>query len=418
MTEVVHTALAAARATAVPLTGADSDYDALLELVGDRSFVLLGESTHGTREFYRLRADISRCLIEELGFDAVAVEGDWPDAWRVDRFVRGDGDASADDALSGFERFPRWMWRNAQARDFIDWLHAHNARLPRERRAGFYGIDLYSLYQSADDVVRYVEEAEPDFAPAARRMYECLDGVRDPQEYAFEAIQGLRPDCREHLVGMLSLLQRWDDGHAPDDRFHAARSAELVLNAEAYYRAMFSTRVNTWNLRDSHMTDTLLALRAHLRAQGRRGRVVVWAHNSHLGDARATEMGWRGEHNVGQLVRERVGDDALLVGFTTFTGCVAAAHDWGGAVERQVLRPAREDSCEHLFHRTGLDRFFLPLHTAASRPLADVLLERAVGVVYRPETERASHYFEASPALQFDALFHLDETDAVEPLDA
>lgn len=411
-------------ANARMLDEAPCDYDALLGMVGERDFVLLGEATHGTHEFYRMRAEITRRLIDEHGFDAVAVEGDWPDAYRINRYVQGAGDASLDEAFGDFQRFPTWMWCNRDVRDFVQWLHARNALAAPVARAGFYGMDLYSLYRSADAVVSYLEQVDPGQAAEARRLYACLDHVRDPQEYGYAAAAGLRRPCREAAAQLLlELLRRapdyrvGDGGNAADAQFFAECNARVVLDAEHYYRAMFGGRVDSWNLRDAHMVDTLLALHRHLRSGGRRGRIVVWAHNSHLGDARATRMGQRGEWNVGQLLREGIGRDrVLLVGFTTYTGHVTAARDWDRPPERRWVRPAHQDSYEHAFHASRLDRFFLPLEGG---PVPEgPLLERAIGVVYKPETELASHYFGAMLGAQFDALFHLDETTAVEPLDA
>lgn len=415
----------AIRSAAVVLSESARDYDPLLRMVGDRAFVLLGEASHGTHEFYAVRAEITRRLIEEMGFDAVAVEADWPDAYRLNRYVRGAGDASVDEAFGDFQRFPTWMWRNQDVRAFIMWLHAHNAEIPATSRVGFYGLDLYSLYRSADSVINYLEGIDPDQATVARRLYAGLDHVRDPQDYGYEAASGLRPPCRDAAAALLTDLVRnapaylADDGWAAqEEQFFAERNAYVVVNAEHYYRAMFGGRTNTWNLRDAHMVNTLFALRRHLRASGKEGRIVVWAHNSHLGDARATQMGERGEWNVGQLLREQAGTaQALLVGFTTYTGHVTAARDWDTPAERRWVRPAREDSYEHLFYATHLDRFFLPMNAGVAGLLAAPLLERAIGVVYRPESEFASHYFSASLSAQFDAVFHLDETTAVEPFD-
>ncbi len=417
--------LEAIRDAAVILGGGDHDYDPLLRMVGDRAFVLLGEATHGTHEFYAMRAEITRRLIGELGFDAVAVEADWPDAYRLNRHVRGIGDTSIDEAFGDFQRFPTWMWRNQVVHGFIQWLQAYNTEQPATARAGFYGLDLYSLYRSADAVINYLEGVDPDQAKRARQLYVGLDHVREPQTYGLEAAHGLRPPCRDAAAALLvDLIHKApaylaEDGPAAqDEQFFAERNAYVVLNAEQYYRAMFGSRLNTWNLRDAHMVNTLFALRRHLRSSGRQGRIVVWAHNSHLGDARATQMGQRGEWNVGQLLREQAGaTQALLVGFTTYTGHVTAARDWDAPAETRWVRPARADSCEHLFYTTHLDRFFLPLSAAAPEDLAAPLRERAIGVVYRPETEFASHYFDASLSRQFDAVFHLDETTAVEPLD-
>lgn len=415
------------RSTAVRLDGADHDYDLLLESAAGCDFVLLGEATHGTREFYRIRADITRRLLEERHFDAVAVEADWPDAYRLNRYVRCEGgESSAVQAFGDFERFPTWMWRNTEVLRFIEWLHAFNAARPAAAAVGFYGLDIYSLYRSAEAVVAYLERVDQDQAAIARRQYAALDHVRDPQQYGYEAAYGLRPDARQGAQRQLmQLLERGpeylarDGRAAADAQFFAERNAAVVMSAEAYYRNMFAGRANTWNLRDEHMTQTLFALRDFLRGQGRQGRIVVWAHNSHLGDARATQMGEAGEWNVGQLVREAAGEaHAFLVGFTTYAGTVTAAYEWDGPAERRTVRPAREDSHEGLFHRTRLDRFYLPLRGPAAAKLREPLLERAIGVLYRPDTELQSHYFQAQLPAQFDAVFHLDETEAVEPLDA
>ena len=414
------------RDNAIRLNESSSDYDALLNQVGERSVVLLGECTHGTHEFYQMRAEISQRLIDEKGFDAVLVEGDWPDVYRLNRFVHGRGDARAIDAFADFERFPRWMWRNRDVLEFVSWLAEWNRQRPETDGTGFYGMDLYSLYRSADAVVGYLEEQDPDQASVARRVYTCLDHVRDPQQYGYEAVHGLRPDCREALQRQLTRLRGAEGALDPgtgllamDERFYAEHNAQVVRSAEAYYRAMFSSRVSSWNLRDEHMAATVLKLQEHLRRRGGTGKIIVWAHNSHVGDARATQMGRRyGELNLGQLMRQLLGpQEVILVGFTTYTGWVAAAHDWDGEVEHFALRPAMTSSYEYLFYRTGLDRFYLPLDTSATDLLKEDLMERAVGVIYRPGTERASHYFDASLANQFDAVFHIDETSAVEPFD-
>ncbi|WP_184044454.1 erythromycin esterase family protein [Paraburkholderia sp. MM5384-R2] len=422
----------AVRELAQRLNDNDADFDALLEMTRGRQLVLLGEATHGTQDFYRMRAQITRRLIAEGGFDAVAIEGDWPDTWRVNRFVQGEGedegegdtDVGADAALDDFRRFPTWMWRNREMRDFVVWLRAHNAGLPPQERVGVYGLDLYSMYQSADAVIHYLEQVDPRQAAMARERYAALDHVREPQGYGYATAIGARPDAREGAVAQLlqmradALLHLSQDGlGAIDAQFFAQQNAEIVVDAEHYYRSMFGRRLNTWNLRDAHMYRTLSALAPYRIRRGGTGR-VVWAHNSHVGDARATESRLRGEWNLGQLVREAVGASALLVGFSTYTGHVSAASEWGGDVEHKWVRPALRDSYEYLFHSTGLDRFFLPLHGPASEPLREAMLERAIGVIYLPQTERESHYFWTSLANQFDALLHLDETSAVEPLDA
>ena len=413
-----------------PLTGAERDYDALLAQVGDAHYVLLGEASHGTHEFYAERAAITRRLIEEKGFTAVVAEADWPDAYRVNCYVRGASSAAdAETALSGFERFPMWMWRNTVARDFVEWLHCYNADLPPDQpRPGFYGMDLYSMGASISAVLRYLDKVDPDAAAAARRRYGCFDHFTDDsQAYGYAATLGMTESCEGQVLAQLRELSRHaaeyaqrDGRVAEDEFFFAEQNARLVKNAEQYYRSMFRGRVSSWNLRDQHMAETVGELSRHLeRRDGHRPRLVLWAHNSHLGDARATDMGRRGELNVGQLTRERYGQDAVSIGFTTYTGFVTAATDWDGPAEHKRVRPGLRDSYEELFHQVGLPRFYLPLrgNRAGLDAVRQPRLERAIGVIYRPETERVSHYFEASIGEQFDAVLHFDETRALQPLD-
>ncbi|MCC2637167.1 MAG: hypothetical protein K0Q68_886 [Moraxellaceae bacterium] len=415
------------RRLAVPLLGEASDHDALLEQIGDARFVLLGEASHGTHEFYRERARITQRLIAEKGFEAVAVEADWPDAWRVNRFVRGLGDDEfASDALDGFRRFPTWMWRNTDVVNFVDWLRDWNAGPVGGGQVGFYGLDLYSLNASMAAVLHYLDRVDPDAAARARARYACFDAYGEDSQ-AYGMMTGLRgvASCEEEVIAQLLEMQRHRLVQAPhtgaqaDEAFQAEQNARLVRNAERYYRSLYLGEVSSWNLRDGHMMETLVALVAHLEQQGRPAKVVLWAHNSHLGDARATEMGGqRGELNIGQLVRERYGDDAFLVGFTTHAGTVTAADDWDAPARRRQVRPARNDSFEGLFHAVGLPGFLLPLREGeAAAALRAPRLERAIGVIYRPQSERQSHYFHALLPRQFDAVLHFDETRAVEPLE-
>ena len=412
---------------AVAITGAATDYDVLLEMVGNRRFVLLGEASHGTHEFYRERARITKRLIEEKGFNAVAVEADWPDAYRVNRYVMGQSsDADADAALADFQRFPAWMWRNRDIVGFVEWLRARNdAHAHHQTKARFCGLDLYSLRASMEAVVTYLESVDPEAALAARERYSCFDHVgAEGTRYGYAVALDLKLPCeREVLAQLVDLRRRSDeilarDGWtAEDEYFFAEQNARLVLHAEEYYRQMYRAEVSSWNLRDRHMATALEALVAHLDHQLGLSRIVVWEHNSHIGDARATEMGAAGELNVGQLVRRRWGAESLLVGFTTHHGRVTAASDWGGPVERKHVRPALAASYEHVFHETGTDRFLLPLSGASREALLDPRLERAIGVIYRPQTERASHWFHARLPDQFDAVIHFDRTTAVEPLE-
>jgi erythromycin esterase-like protein/predicted phosphoribosyltransferase len=410
--------------------------EALEELIGDARIVLIGESSHGTHEFYEARAAITRWLIEEKGFCAVAAEADWPDAYRVNRYVRGLGeDKTADEALSGFERFPAWMWRNTVVRDFVDWLRARNRRHESNgrRQAGFYGLDLYSLHRSMDEVITYLDKIDPKAAARARERYACFDhaSADDGQAYGFSAAFGAGPMCEDEAIEQLVDIRRnalayaRSDGLlAEDELFYAQQNAQTVRDAEVYYRAMFSGRVTSWNLRDEHMAQTLDALLRHLdrhtdMQKVPSARIVVWAHNSHVGDARATEVWADGQLTLGQLVRQRYGAQSRLIGFSTYAGTVTAASEWGGVAERKAVRPALNGSIEELLHETGGSAFLIsaPLNPEAAEPLGAVRLGRAIGVIYRPETERQSHYFHVRPADQFDAMIHIDQTRALEPLE-
>jgi erythromycin esterase-like protein len=320
------------------------------------------------------------------------------------------------------------MWRNTDVVEFLEWLHDHNeVLLPNATKTGFYGLDLYSLRASMEAVLQYLEKIDLDAARRARARYGCFDQFGDDiQNYGFAAGLGLAKSCTEEVVAQLVELQRRameyarrDGRVAEDELFYAEQNARLVKNAEEYYRSMFLEEVSSWNLRERHMVETLNALVAHLDRQGERSKLVVWAHNSHLGDARATQMSQRGELNVGQLVRERYGGDAVLVGFTTHHGTVTAASDWNGPAERKRVRPALAGSYEEMFHDVAIAQFLLTWREGdtGTEGLRDRKLERAIGVIYLPETERMSHYFWARLRDQFDAVLHFDETRAVEPLE-
>lgn len=417
------------RYAAKPLVGEIEDYDPLLKMIGDARLVLIGEASHGTHEFYRERAQITKRLIQEKGFTAVAVEADWPDAYRVNQYVRGrNSDEDAVEALRGFKRFPAWMWRNADVLDFVGWLRTHNDELPADAtKVGFYGLDLYSLHTSIEAVLTYLDKIDPDAAQRARARYACFDHFgKDEQAYGYATGLGISESCEEEVVDQLLEIHRrateyarLDGRVAMDDYFYAWQNAKLVRNAERYYRSMFRGRVSSWNLRDSHMAETLDSLLRFLNAQHPQTKIVVWEHNSHLGDAAATAMGEEGEWNVGQLVRQRYGRESVLIGLTTYRGTVTAASQWDGPAERKYVRPAFGDSYESLFHSVGLSRFQLTFRNngSASAALREPKLERAIGVIYRPETERYSHYFHARLSDQFDAVIHFDETRAVEPLE-
>jgi len=411
------------------LVGAPNDFDSLIDLIGDARFVLIGEASHGTHEFYRIRAQITKVLISQRGFNAVAVEADWPDAYRVNRFVRGASkDSDSVDALSGFQRFPQWMWRNADVLDFVGWLREHNDQQNHEdRKCGFYGLDLYSLHASIEAVLAYLDKLDPEAAKRARHHYSCFEHFgKDITTYGYAAGFRMTPSCEEAVVKSLVELRRkameylQRDGQvAADAYFCAEQNALVVRNAEEYYRNMFRREISSWNLRDTHMMESLVRLALHLSKSRPPAKIVVWAHNSHLGDARATQMGERGELNLGQLVREHFGREAVSIGFTTYDGTVTAASDWDGPAERKNVRPAHPESYEALFHEVDVPNFFLDLRkdVDVAAQLRKERLERAIGVIYRPDTELISHYFHARLPDQFDAILHYDHTRAVEPLE-
>jgi erythromycin esterase-like protein len=427
-TTATNRTISAIEGCARPVTGAGGDYDELLGLVGSKRLVLIGEASHGTHDFYRERARITRRLVDELGFNAVAVEADWPDAYRVNRYVMGlSTDPDAESALGDFRRFPAWMWRNQDVVEFVEWARARNdAHRHPASRVRFLGLDLYSLRASIEAVVAYLDRVDPAEARRARERYSCFDhfGI-DGQAYGYAlAFEGAIP-CENEVVAQLIELRRRSDAYlrrdgwvAEDDLFFAEQNALLVRDAEEYYQQMYRGEVSSWNLRDRHMAGTLDALVDHLDRQFGHAKVVVWEHNSHVGDARATAMGARGELNVGQLTRQRHRHDNVLVGCTTFDGRVTAASAWGADAEHKRVRPARSGSHEAVLHEVGLPSFWVDTaDPRAGEALRTTRLERAIGVIYRPETELQSHYFEARLAEQFDAVIHIDRTRALVPLE-
>src|SRR5436309_543822 len=394
-------------------------FGAFFDRFGDARVVLLGEATHGTSEFYRARAAITEQLIVDHGFNIVAVEADWPDAARIDRYVRHL--APAADARPAFQRFPTWMWRNEEVMAFIDWLRAHNEARPLERRASFRGLDVYSLGASIAAVLGYLDQIDPKAAKMARQRYGCLTPWQDePTAYGWAVTHGKKDACEDKALEQLNelLAHRLDyvrnDGEA---FFDATQNARIVRAAERYYRLMYRGSTESWNLRDRHMFDTLQSL---MRAGDADAKAVVWAHNSHVGNAAATAMGWQGEFNIGELCRMAHGDEAILIGFGTDRGTVAAASDWDGMMEIKSVRPARPGSYEHAFRLTGLSRTLTEWRSKGHEHLVTLLreplLERAIGVIYRPESELASHYFQAVLAEQFDAWVWFEETRNVMPI--
>jgi protein-L-isoaspartate(D-aspartate) O-methyltransferase len=410
------------RENAEPIDDIDTGrIDALLDRIGDARLVLIGEASHGTSEFYRMRARITRELIARRGFQFVAVEADWPDAARIDDYVLGGQRRTSLD-FTPFDRFPTWMWRNEEVHDFVDWLRAYNAdQREKQNKVGFHGLDLYSLFTSIAAVLAYLDDVDPDAARVARARYGALTPwQKDPAAYGEAVLVGSYESSEKAVVTMLQeLLHKRIDYAAKDGErfFDAAQNARVVANGERYYRAMYYGSVASWNLRDQHMFDTLRLLLGYYGAES---KGIVWEHNSHVGDASATEMSARGEHNVGQLTREAFGDRAYIIGLGTDHGTVAAASRWDAPMKEMRVRPAHVDSYERVFHDSRVPAFALPLRmprrAAVRQELLVPRLERAIGVIYRPDTELASHYFGASLAQQFDEYIWFDETSAVHPL--
>jgi protein-L-isoaspartate(D-aspartate) O-methyltransferase len=396
-----------------------ADLEPLLRRIGDARVVLIGEATHGTSEFYRMRNRISRELIERKGFSFVAIEGDWPDVARIDHYVRHAEFPPSE--WTAFARFPVWMWRNREVREFVDWLRARNADAAPDMRVAFHGLDLYSLYNSIHSVLRYLDDIDPRTAQVARTRYGCLTPWQaDPASYGHAAMTGQYHTCEREVVSMLKDLLHKHRAYAEHDgeRFlDALQNARLVANAEHYYRIMYYGSRASWNLRDSHMFETLQTL-LHFHGEG--SKAIVWAHNSHVGDSSATEMSVRGEYNIGHLCRKEFGGAAYAIGFGTNTGTVAAASDWDGPMEVKQVRPALPDSYERLCHESGQPQFLLSLRDPAATGLSALReksrLERAIGVIYRPDTELQSHYFQAVLPDQFDEYVWFDRTNAVAPL--
>ena len=414
-------AAAIVRATCEPLPSPDDavDFGARFDHFGDAKVILLGEATHGTSQFYRARAAITRRLIEKHGFSIVAVEADWPDAARIDRYVRHR--AHEPSSKEAFARFPTWMWRNVEMHEFVEWLRAHNERLPVQARTQFSGLDIYSLGTSIAAVLAYLDRVDHEEAKKARSRYGCLTPWQDePARYGRAALHLDKSPCEDGVVAELRALfdKRLEYVRSDGESFFdATQNARVVRAAEHYYRLMYRSSTESWNLRDRHMFDTLVRL---LGARGDDTKAVVWAHNSHIGNAAATAMGWQGEFNVGEFCRAAFGDSAVLIGFGTDRGTVAAASDWGGPMEIMSVTPARLDSYERVFRLALVERSLTDWRSGVKSELRDALskarLERAIGVVYRPETEFLSHYFEAILSDQFDAYVWFAETSAVTPL--
>lgn len=399
-------------------------YQPLLDQIGDARIVLIGEASHGTHEFYQARIELSKLLISEKNFHAIAIEGDWPNVYPVHQYIQGN--AEEESALSEFKRFPEWMWRNTTIPPFLNWLKKYNDKIKDPKQfVGFYGLDLYSLHDSIKAVIDYLKTYDTKAAEHAIQRYSCFDTNEDPQSYGYLVESGIKKACikevTEQLLEMRHIaFEKIKKDLSEDEKlFYATQNARVVVNAEHYYRAMFESRDVTWNIRDHHMGETLQNLIAHLETKmGKPAKIIIWAHNSHIGDARATEMSTRGETNLGQIVRENFNNTSYHIGFSTYTGTVRAAHNWGDPSEEMKVLPAMRGSYEALFHELKFKEFILFLH-GESHPLhllCPSRLQRAIGVMYRPATEYQSHYYFSHLLDQFDALIHIDETKALTSL--
>ncbi len=400
---------------------AEANLDGLLGRIGDARIVLLGEATHGTAEFYNMRARITQELIKRKNFDIIAVEADWPDASSIDHFIKNTPGEYKEG--NPFSRFPTWLWANKQFFNFIQWLRQHNKQIKaHEHHVSFYGLDLYSMHTSIAAVLNYLDRVDPDTAQIARKRYGCLTPwEQDSETYGAVAIQESFKNCEDEVTSILQELMNKRLEYASKDghRFlDAVQNARLISNAERYYRTLYYGSRRSWNLRDNHMFETIESI---LNFHGPKSRAVVWEHNSHVGDASATEMGAKGELNVGKLCREKYGEQVYIIGFGTDHGTVAAASEWGGEMEIKKVRPAHINSYERLCHESESESFLLPLNDSESQVYKQMLnsrLERAIGVIYRPETEIQSHYFYASLPKQFDEYIWFEETSAVEPIES
>jgi len=414
------------RNTAYPLSNDPKSYYPLLDRIADAHFVLLGEATHGTSQFYTARAQITSLLIKEKRFNVIAIEADFPEVQPINQFLKSNQIRnSAAESLDGFRRFPVWMWKNKEMLSFIEQLKSINLQKSPESKVAFYGLDLYSMYLSIEAVISYLDKVDPDAAAMARKRYACFYRYGNDDDSYGQAMNYVKENCQKQVIEQLLELQKKRNEYLQknnlqgnEELFYAEQNAKVAKDAEQYYREMFSRRAKTWNLRDLHMADMVEEVSNHIKKINGSAKIVVWAHNSHVGNALATEFSESEELSLGQLVLYRHWGDCYLVGFTTYNGTVAAASQWGAKVEKKTLNPAIDGSYEELFHNTDIKTFLLDFNDLPSdlEAFKQNHLERSVGVVYTPESERVSHYFNARMADQFHAVIHIDSTSAVEPL--
>jgi erythromycin esterase len=407
------------RTQALPLDNIE-DLDPLVERIGGAKFVLLGEASHGTAEYYDWRRRLSERLIRDKGFSFIAVEGDWPDCYRLNRYVKGRANSggSAAEVLHEFERWPTWMWANDEVVELAEWLHEFNATRPEQQKAGLYGLDVYSLWESMDAVLAYLHRTQVDAVEAARQAFACFEPYgRDEQEYA-RATMWAPASCEEDVVRMLHELRLDRPKYQHDGReefFNAEQNAIVARNAEHYYRTMVRGGAASWNVRDGHMVESLNRL---VDFHGEDCKAIVWEHNTHIGDARYTDMAAEGMVNVGELVRQQHGaDGVVLVGFGSYRGTVIAGDYWGAPMRKMPVPPGRPSSWEELLHHAlGADSLLLFDRQTESEAWLEPRGHRAIGVVYRPEVDAYGNYVPTVLPRRYDALIYLDETRALHPL--
>ena len=395
------------------------DLDPLLQEIGEARIVLLGEASHGTSDYYTWRTAISKRLIQEKGFNFIAVEGDWPDCFEVNNFIKGQGSAgkTAMEVLQSYNRWPTWMWGNWEVAALVDWMKQHNAPLPEAQQAGFYGLDVYSLWDSLQEILTYLEQQDGAAVAAARKAFRCFEPYsEDPQEYA-RAVAFVSPDCEDEVVSMLQALRTKSIAAGPgrEAAFGAEQNALVAVNAERYYRAMIRGGGSSWNVRDRHMMETLIRL---LDLHGPDAKAIIWEHNTHVGDARYTDMARSGMVNVGQLVREHYGEqNTFIVGFGSYKGSVIAADEWGDPMEKMEVPPAPRGTWEHLLHEISPQNKLIFSKDLRQVPeLKDTIGHRAIGVVYHPKMERFGNYVPSIMPYRYDAFAYVDVTRALHPL--
>jgi erythromycin esterase len=396
------------------------DLKLLLQRLSSAKIVMLGEASHGTQEFYEWRRLISQELIAHHGFHFIAVEGDWPACYQLNRFVKGEIPGNAKDALSNFQRWPTWMWANTDIIELAHWLRYHNQEVGSIDQAGFYGLDVYSLFESIEEVLKQCEKLSPTLAAKIRDRYECFEAFNRDERFYAKSLSNFPEGCEDEVLNNLrDLLQlRVDKIRQSESLFDAQQNARIVANAESYYRAMVLGGEDSWNIRDRHMMDTLDSLLKH---SGPDSKAIVWAHNTHIGDYRATDMVTQGQVNIGGLAREKYGNSQVqLVGFSTYEGKTTASRAWNGPTLSTTVPPAMLGSYEAVFHqvakRSRMDNFILPLRDKSEEALARVLGHRAIGVVYNPLTERYGNYVPTSLSNRYDAMIFLDHTHALTAL--